>query len=113
MHHLGVCADCTVGTQIARSFNFDLLLDLDHIAIMSLPFRPEQAKVRYCDLTAAYASDSSQASMAESGEGAQVIDILEYTTPDKVCITTQSTVGWRKRQQGQVARKQCIDLVGA
>jgi len=42
----------------------------------------------------------------------QVIDILEYTTPDRVCITAQSTVGWRKRQQGQVARKQCIDLVG-
>ncbi len=42
----------------------------------------------------------------------QVIDILEYTTPDKICITAQSTVGWRERQQGQVARKQCIDLVG-
>ncbi len=37
---------------------------------------------------------------------------MEYTTPDKVCITMQSTVGWRKRQ-GQVARKQCIDFVGA
>lgn len=43
----------------------------------------------------------------------QVVDILEYTTLDKVCITTQATVRWRKRQQGQVARKQYIDLVGA
>ena len=43
----------------------------------------------------------------------QVVDVLEYATPDKVCITMQPTVGWGKRQQGQVARKQCIDLVGA
>jgi len=39
--------------------------------------------------------------------------MLEHTTPDKACITAQSTVGWRKRQQGQVAKKQYIDLVGA
>jgi len=39
---------CTVGTRIVRSFNFDILLDLDHSA------RP---KCKNCDLTAAYASD--------------------------------------------------------